>query len=171
MPTPPQPTPAAPVQPSPSFQRARLASSLVLLLVGTAAGAAVWHVLARPLPAEEAQRAARAHAAAANLDPDLVARGRQLFAANCMLCHGLGGRGVPGVGNPAVPSDFVADNTDDALLAFLRAGRDATDPANRTRVAMPPRGGNPALTDDHLRALVAYLRAQQAAHAGRTTSP
>jgi disulfide bond formation protein DsbB len=41
---------------------------------------------------------------------------------------------------------------------FNKPGRPATDPLNPTGVDMPPRGGNPALTDDDLVDIVAFLR-------------
>lgn len=87
-----------------------------------------------------------------------AARGEEIFNSTCIACHGVGGVGVEGLGKPLTTSTFAAGLTDDELLAFLIVGRLDTDPLNTTGMAMPARGGNPSLTDDDLRAVVAYLR-------------
>jgi disulfide bond formation protein DsbB len=43
----------------------------------------------------------------------------------------------------------------------LKKGRPASDPANTTKVDMPPKGGNPALTDQDLADIVTYVRSLQ----------
>ncbi len=90
-----------------------------------------------------------------------AAKGRQVFASTCAACHGPHGEGVPGLGKSVVASDFVATRTDAELVAFIKAGRSVDDPLNTTGVAMPPKGGNPALTDEDLADIVAYLRSLQ----------
>lgn len=102
--------------------------------------------------------------AAAGGDPELaefIASGSKLFANSCASCHGKDGRGMPKLGKNLVESDFCRSRDDDALLAFLKRGRDPSDPLNTTKVAMPPKGGNPALTDDDLLDVIAYLRSLQ----------
>jgi hypothetical protein len=42
----------------------------------------------------------------------------------------------------------------------MTTGRDTSDPLNTTGIPMPPRGGNPSLTDDQLRWVIAYLRSE-----------
>lgn len=91
----------------------------------------------------------------------VVALGQEIFNGTCIACHGVGGVGVEGLGKPLTTSEFVAGLTDDELLEFLIVGRSDTDPANTTGIEMPPRGGNASLTDDDLRAVVAYLRTLQ----------
>jgi disulfide bond formation protein DsbB len=44
------------------------------------------------------------------------------------------------------------------LILFVTKGRDPSDPLSTTGVQMPPRGGNPALTDQDLADIVAYVR-------------
>lgn len=90
------------------------------------------------------------------------AAGEQLFSGTCLACHGPGGEGVEGLGKPLPPSEFVAGLSDDELVAFLQVGRPIDDPLNTTGIMMPPRGGNPSLTDADLRDLVAYIRSLQA---------
>lgn len=84
--------------------------------------------------------------------------GEEVFNRTCMTCHGPGGVGVDGLGKPLTTSTFASGLTDAELLAFLAAGRAADDPLNSTGIMMPPRGGNPALTDADLIDIIAYLR-------------
>ena len=55
-------------------------------------------------------------------------------------------------------SEFIGGQSDDQLLAFVKTGRTTSDPANTTGVDMPPKGGNPALTDEQLKDVVAFMR-------------
>lgn len=87
-----------------------------------------------------------------------AANGEVLYNGSCIVCHGPGGVGVDGLGKPWVGSEFINSSTDEELVAFLQVGRPADDPANTTGIAMMPRGGNPSLTDDDLKDLVAYMR-------------
>lgn len=47
------------------------------------------------------------------------------------------------------------------LVEFIKVGRSASAPSNTTGIAMPPKGGNLALSDQDLFNIVAYLRALQ----------
>jgi mono/diheme cytochrome c family protein len=84
--------------------------------------------------------------------------GQKLFAGTCSACHGPAGEGLPGLGKDMTTSEFIAGKSDDELVAFIKVGRDPSDPLNTTGVAMPPKGGNPALNDEDLYHLVAYIR-------------
>ena len=90
-------------------------------------------------------------------DPDVVAHGESLFVG-CSACHGPDGQGVPNLGKPLVGSEFVDSLTDNELVDFIKTGRPIWDPLNTTGVDMPPKGGNPTLTDEHILAIVTYLR-------------
>lgn len=85
-------------------------------------------------------------------------KGKELFSENCTTCHGVQGQGVPHLGANLQKSKFVASSTDAQLVAFIEQGRSASDPANTMHVAMPPKGGNPALTPQDLYNIVAFLR-------------
>ncbi|MBL9147826.1 MAG: c-type cytochrome [Phycisphaerae bacterium] len=87
-----------------------------------------------------------------------IASGRKLFVASCASCHGKDGLGMPGLGKDLTTSEFVHRLSDDDLLAFLLKGRDPSDPANTSKIAMPPKGGNPALSEDDLLDIIAFLR-------------
>lgn len=102
--------------------------------------------------------------AAAGGDEELagwIASGTKLFAGSCLACHGAGGKGVQGNGKALVSNGFIAGLDDDGLLAFIKRGRDPSDPANTTGVGMPARGGNPALSDDDILDIISYLRTLQ----------
>lgn len=94
----------------------------------------------------------------ASYDPELVALGQQVFSRQCSACHGQNAQGVPNLGLPLVDSQFVNDRTDAELLEFITTGRVPNDPQSQTGVIMPGKGGNPALTEDDILAVIAYLR-------------
>ncbi|GBD11705.1 Cytochrome c-555 [bacterium HR23] len=88
-------------------------------------------------------------------------KGKQVFAGTCSACHGANAEGISGLGLPLWNNDFIKGLTDDQLLEFLKVGRPADSPESKTKVTMPPRGGNPALTDQDLRNVIAFLRTLQ----------
>lgn len=88
---------------------------------------------------------------------DAVA-GKAQFDTVCIACHGPGGVGVEGLGKPFTTSEFLLSVNDEELLTFIKTGRPISDPANTTGVDMPPKGGNPALTDEQLMDIIAYIR-------------
>jgi mono/diheme cytochrome c family protein len=87
-----------------------------------------------------------------------AAAGQKLFAGTCATCHGPEGKGIPGLGKDMTTSKFIAERNDAELVEFIKMGRDPSDPLNTTGVAMPPKGGNPALSDEDLFDIVAYIR-------------
>jgi disulfide bond formation protein DsbB len=88
------------------------------------------------------------------------AKGEELFVT-CAACHGPKGEGVEGLGKDMTASEFIAGKSDDELVEFIKVGRAPDDPLNTTGVAMLPKGGNPALSDEDLYDLVAYIRTLQ----------
>ncbi len=88
-----------------------------------------------------------------------AAAGETVFADTCTVCHGPDAGGLEGLGKGLHSNEFVDGKTDDELVAFMKVGRSADDPLNTTGVAMLPKGGNDALTDQDLYDVVAYLRA------------
>jgi mono/diheme cytochrome c family protein len=90
-----------------------------------------------------------------------AAHGKELFTQTCAACHGPTGEGVEGLGKDLTSSEFIAGKSDDALVEFIKAGRPTDDPLNTTGVAMLPKGGNPALSDQDLYDIVAYIRTLQ----------
>lgn len=98
----------------------------------------------------------------AAVDQAAINRGRQIYMASCAACHGPDARGLPELGIGLVePSPWLQQQSDADLLAFLKEGRRARDPLNTTGIDMPPRGGNPALSDADLENVIRYLRSIQ----------
>lgn len=106
-----------------------------------------------PTPAEQGAPAAQAVAATGNAE-----NGKTLFATTCAACHGPEGKGVQGLGKDMTTSTFIAGLSDEEMLAFVKTGRPISDPLNTTKVDMPPKGGNPALTDEQLMDIIAFIR-------------
>ena len=151
--------------------------AILAMLFVLAAAAAVWVTQVRPSTAEQlvvvstavdttpAEKAANlaptapAEVEAASAQPAKgdPAAGQALFAS-CAACHGPTGEGIPGLGKDLTNSEFVSGKTDGELISFIKVGRDPSDPLNTTGIAMPPKGGNPALSDEDLFNIVAYLR-------------
>jgi len=67
-------------------------------------------------------------------------------------------KGLPNLGKDLTTSEYVSDNTDEVLLTLLKEGRPSGHELNTTGVDMPPKGGNPSLSDEDLMTIVAYLR-------------
>ena len=91
-------------------------------------------------------------------DAESIRTGQKLFLASCVSCHGADARGIVKLGRDLVKSPFIFATDDEKMLAFLKSGRSSSDPANTTKVDMPPKGGNPALNEEGLGSIIAYLR-------------
>lgn len=118
-------------------------------------------IVRTPAPTEQDKEKALA---AAGGDAELagyIAHGTTIFNSTCIACHGAGGVGIAGNGKALKGNEFVQSLNDDGLLAFLKKGRDPSDPKNTTGVGMPPKGGNPALSDDDLLDVISYVRTLQ----------
>jgi len=87
--------------------------------------------------------------------------GQAIFTATCAACHGPAGEGVVGLGKDMTTSEFITSQSDAELVEFIKMGRDPSDPLNTTGVAMPARGGNPALSDEDLVNVVSFVRSLQ----------
>lgn len=90
-----------------------------------------------------------------------VSEGHELFKTTCAVCHGQNGEGMPALGKNLNGNEFIQSNSDEQLVAFMIEGRPATHPDNTRGVDMPPRGGNPTITDEELAKIVTYLRSLQ----------
>lgn len=87
--------------------------------------------------------------------------GYDLYVSSCAACHGQGAEGLDQLGLPLHTSGFVRGSSDKDLITFIKMGRSSWDENNTTGLDMPPKGGNPAITDDQLQTIVDYLRAVQ----------
>lgn len=95
-------------------------------------------------------------AAMADEKPADASTGKAVFSQTCIACHGANGKGVlPGV------RDFTDANgplskTDEELIKNIAEGFQSPGAA----LAMPAKGGNPALSNADIAAVLAYLRAE-----------
>lgn len=130
-----------------------------------AALATIWAAPPHPAPVVQVELAsadsAPASSSLASSSEELSAdalRGQDLFNSACSACHGLEAVGVSGLGPNLATSEFVHGLNDDEMVQFIIRGRDPWDMENKSGIAMPSRGGNPAISNDDLYAIVAYLR-------------
>jgi mono/diheme cytochrome c family protein len=108
--------------------------------------------------AEPAAQAPGSDTEAAAVSVGDPAAGERLYMQSCSACHGPDAQGIPGLGRSMVGTEFFASHDDQEILEFVKQGRPATHPDNEAGVDMPPKGGNPALTDAQILDIIAYLR-------------
>jgi len=87
--------------------------------------------------------------------------GKEQFDMICSACHGFDGEGIEGLGKPFTTSTFLKEKSDEEMVEFIKVGRPSGDPLNTTGVDMPPKGGNPALNDEQILDIIAYVRTLQ----------
>jgi cytochrome c5 len=87
-----------------------------------------------------------ATATAAAADTDGQDTGSRVFESICQVCHMAGVAGAPIAGNRAAWEPRIAKGIE-ALYASALKGKGA----------MPPKGGNPALSDAEVKAAVDYM--------------
>jgi disulfide bond formation protein DsbB len=93
--------------------------------------------------------------------PDQIAAGQAEFRKTCATCHGPNAQGMERLGKNLHENAFVQSKSNAELVEFIKRGRPATHPDNLRGVDMPPRGGNPALKDEQIELIVAYVRSLQ----------
>ncbi|MBA5686831.1 c-type cytochrome [Rugamonas apoptosis] len=87
-------------------------------------------------------------AGTAQAAPDLV-KGEKIYKATCLACHGAGVMGAPKFGDKAGWKPRVAKGQP----ALYKSAMDGVK-------MMPPRGGNPGLKDDEVKAAVDFMVAK-----------
>ena len=85
-----------------------------------------------------------------------AASGKSIYMQTCIVCHGADGKGtIPGV------PDFTDKSTPlTKSAAELMKNINEGFQTKGSFMAMPAKGGNPALTEADVRAVLAYLRAE-----------
>ena len=103
-----------------------------------------------PAPAAEAPAAAPAAAAAAapaaTASAGDLAKGEQVFNANCASCHATGVMGAPKLGDKAAWEPRIAKGKDALYTSGLNGLK-----------LMPPRGGNASLKDEEVKAVIDFM--------------
>ncbi len=87
-----------------------------------------------------------------------VKAGKGHYDKVCATCHGKDANGLPRLGKGLRDNEFTKSQSDAELVEFLKKGRAATHPLNTTGVDMPPKGGDPTITDEDLQNIVSFLR-------------
>jgi mono/diheme cytochrome c family protein len=108
-------------------------------------------------PSGTARSDASAAALPASFDPEVLKRGKRVYAS-CIACHAKDGGGVQGQGASLLDSAFVRSKSDAELREFIKTGRAPGAPGSRLNLNMPPKGGNPSLKDNQLDDVVVYIR-------------
>ncbi|HKK04406.1 MAG: c-type cytochrome [Gammaproteobacteria bacterium] len=84
---------------------------------------------------------------------DELSKGEEVFKNACIACHGAGVAGAPKLGDKAAWSDRIAkgmDTLDDHALHGFKGNSGF----------MPPKGGRMDLSDEDVKAAVAYMVSQ-----------
>jgi mono/diheme cytochrome c family protein/heme/copper-type cytochrome/quinol oxidase subunit 3 len=100
-----------------------------------------------------------------------AAQGKRIFLGTCAACHAPDGSGVKGQGQNLRDSLYLKGKTDEQALAFVKTGRQPFDPESKLHLAMPARGGNPALSDASLLDAIAYIREFQSRAEAQAAAP
>lgn len=83
-----------------------------------------------------------------------VNAGKAIYSQTCIACHGGNGKGtIPGV-RDLTAVDGPLTKSDQELLKSISDGVQSPG----APLAMPAKGGNPALTDEDIEAVIVYLR-------------
>ncbi len=101
---------------------------------------------AAPTAVAAAGGAASAPASAAPASAHKPMSGKQVFDTTCMACHATGAAGAPKVGDKAAWAPRIKLGIP-ALLKVALHGKGA----------MPPKGGNAALSEAEIRAAIEYM--------------
>lgn len=90
----------------------------------------------------------------AHLKPGDAERGREIYSQTCVACHGADGTGaIEGIPDFTIAGGRLS-KSDGVLLADMINGFQSEG----SLMAMPPKGGNPDLTDQDLADTLAYMR-------------
>ena len=83
-----------------------------------------------------------------------TATGKAVYSQTCVACHGANGKGaIPGVADLTDKNGSLS-KTDAELIKNITEGFQSPG----SFMAMPPKGGNPGLTEADIAAVLAYVR-------------
>ena len=98
-------------------------------------------------------------------DPAAIALGKKVFegksgGANCFTCHGMNAKGAPGLGPDLTDDKWLHGDGSVAFLdSIVRAG---VSKPKQSAAVMPPMGGA-KLSDEQVKAVVAYIQSRRKA--------
>jgi mono/diheme cytochrome c family protein len=79
--------------------------------------------------------------------------GREIYLQSCVACHGQNGKGaIPGVPDWTQPNGPLSQSNATLLKHIKEGFQKPGDP-----MAMPPKGGNPNLTDEDIKNVLDYI--------------
>lgn len=90
----------------------------------------------------------------AEVDKALIDSGKKVYMTICFACHGLDGKGlVPGTPNLTGKKSALLQESEILRERVLNGYQSKGSP-----LAMPPKGGNPDLTEEDIDATIAYMK-------------
>ena len=78
-------------------------------------------------------------------------KGKEVYGGLCISCHGSGIPGIPQLGDAAAWGPRIAQGKDTLYKNSLQGY------TGKSGMMMPPKGGNPALSDDDVKSAVDYM--------------
>ena len=129
--------------------RVRLDRS-VLLGTGSSVAERIRPVAQVNLASAETQREPVKNAAAV---PTTNRNGQQVYLTTCVACHDAGIAGAPKVGDKSQWAKHIAKGRDTLYASAVNGVQGSTG-------VMPPKGGNPGLSNAEVRAAVDYMVAR-----------
>jgi cytochrome c5 len=79
-----------------------------------------------------------------------AADGVSVYEKNCIACHGDGVAGAPKIGDAEAWKERLPKGLEAMVTTVIEGVQGYSG-------AMPPRGGNPSLSDDQIRSAVQYM--------------
>ena len=89
-----------------------------------------------------------------------VASGESVYQGTCIACHGAGGEGtLPGVSDLSESNGPLTKSDDELKRNIVNGFRSPGSP-----LTMPPKGGDPSLSDEDIDAVIRYMRETFGSH-------
>lgn len=86
---------------------------------------------------------------------EILEKGKAIYMSTCFACHGIDGKGlVPGTPNLRGKKSPLRQENAVLKERIINGYQSKGSP-----MAMPPRGGNPKLSEQEIDAVIAYMKA------------
>lgn len=112
-----------------------------------------------PAATNAAARTTASNALPSGVTASMVSLGDSLFhARSCARCHGADAKGAQNGPNLTTGTHIQVDGSYDGFVKVITNGVTAEQIKDKAhQFAMRPRGGQPALSDDEIKAVAAYV--------------